>query len=36
MPADPRYRREDFDDWIRLQNTVAAKVFRTGGAETRD
>ncbi|MEV0662719.1 hypothetical protein ACIBI3_22285 [Actinomadura luteofluorescens] len=34
MPADPRYRREDFDDWVRQQNTVAAKVFLTGGTGT--
>ncbi|WP_185032732.1 hypothetical protein [Actinomadura coerulea] len=34
MPADPRYRREDFDDWVRHQNTVAAKVFLTGGTGT--
>jgi hypothetical protein len=28
MPADPRYRREDFDTWIRDQATPAAEAFR--------
>lgn len=35
MPADPRYRREDFDDWIGHQNTEAAKAFRADDIETR-
>lgn len=28
MPADPRYRREDFDTWIQQQATPAATAFR--------
>jgi hypothetical protein len=28
MPADPRYRREDFTSWIQEQDTPAARAFR--------
>ena len=28
VPADPRYRREDFDAWIQRQATPAAAAFR--------
>lgn len=28
VPADPRYRREDFDAWIQHQATPAAEAFR--------
>ena len=28
MPADPRYRREDFTSWIQKQDTPAARAFR--------
>jgi hypothetical protein len=29
VPADPHYRREDFDAWIQQQATPAAAAFRT-------
>ncbi|MFF4779363.1 hypothetical protein ACFY05_41760 [Microtetraspora fusca] len=29
LPADPRHRREDFDEWISSQNGPAAAAFRT-------